>query len=494
MSIFKDIINLLYYFIINFLFYSSLNSENWNFSQWIVIKIITSYFNCAPYISIETFQYMTRFCKNLPFPGLNIESTTVPDKFRDEAYNLIKYYLEGKYGYHVTEPNQHWKYGKPLDIQWTTPKNRQLSEPKSVIYYIHGGGYAIGHSCLYNHHYRDLSEASASQIVAVDYRLGPQFTLSSIIEDVLATYLYLLAPESEGGAGFKSSQIVVGGESAGGGLSTNLIHLLRNNKMPQPAGTFLWSPSTDLTFSQPSMLENNHMDYMWDMKEAISLTREGITLNSGFYWWIYNHSSPEILERIKRDGTPFGPKEAALWPEVSTLFDPNVGYLPPTLIIVSERDSLRDCGIIYGQRRAIAEINGHINKTLIPNIQTVVYEDQVHVHMVLPANKYTNWAVKSTGEFIYQAIHANDRKSLESKTYEYLPDYKTAYMNTTYNIYWETVHGEIKPWNCTYKFSNFPTPEYFNPPVAILAGNSQISPFNGHFLAYQVCHWHKIEF
>jgi acetyl esterase/lipase len=491
MRIIIDLINLVYYFIYNLVFHTSQSSKNWNYAQWVFLKVVTSLLNSAPHLSIETLQWITRFCKDLPLPGLSIERTTVPDQYREEAHRLIKSYMERKYGYYAHEPGHHWKLGKPLDIQWITPKYRELSDPKSVIYYIHGGGFALGHSCASHHYFRDLAESSAGQLITVDYRLGPQYTYSSMIEDVLATYLYLIAPIDEKGAGLKSSQIVVGGDSAGGGLSTNLIHFLRNNKMPQLAGAFLWSPSTDMTFSQPSMFHNNPVDYIWDTKDSLTLTKDGITLNSGFYWWIYNHSSPEILERMKRDGTPFGPKESTLWPEVSTLFDPNVDYLPPTLIIIGERDSIRDCGIIYGQKRAISEIKGRVNKTLIPNIQTIIYEDQVHAHMIIPATKYTKWAAKSTGEFIYQALHANDQMSLESKTYEYLPNYKTAYMNTTYNMYWETIHGDALPWNCAYKFSSFPTPEYFNPPVAVIKGNTPISPYNGHFMAYNICHWHQ---
>ncbi|KXN67557.1 alpha/beta-hydrolase, partial [Conidiobolus coronatus NRRL 28638] len=263
-------------------------------------------------------------------------------------------------------------------------------------------------------------------------------------------------------AGLNNAQIVVGGDSAGGGFTANLIHFLRNNKRPQPSGTFMWSPSVDLTFSQPSMFDNNPKDILWKMNFPISLSSKGIELDSGFYWWIFNHSSSDLLARIKKDGTPFGPKEATLWPEVSPMFDQDNSYLPPTLIIVGERDSLRDPGVIYGINRGKSEIEGKVNKTIIPNIQTILYEDQVHAFMAFPFSKYSTWAVKSTGEFIYQALHQNNTHAIESKTYEYLPDYKKAYMSSTYNMYWKNVIGTSFPWNSTYRTIPYPTPEVFN--------------------------------
>ncbi|KXN65267.1 alpha/beta-hydrolase, partial [Conidiobolus coronatus NRRL 28638] len=137
-----------------------------------------------------------------------------------------------------------------------------MSSKPPTLYHIHGGAWALLHSCAYNHIFRDLTEASSSQIMSIEYRLAPQVPVLSQLEDVFAGYFYLTAPESDRGSGNKTSQIVVGGESAGAHFSSSLIHILRNANKPSPAGAYLISPAVDLTFSQPSFFVNSERDYL----------------------------------------------------------------------------------------------------------------------------------------------------------------------------------------------------------------------------------------
>jgi hypothetical protein len=74
------------------------------------------------------------------------------------------------------------------------------------------------------------------------------------------------------------------------------------------------------------------------------------------------------------------------------------------------------------------------------------------------------------GEFVYQALNSNDQKALDAKKYEYLVDYKTAYMNSTYNIYWNNAQNSYSPWSSTHSVLSFPTSKNFT-------GPSNITPF-----------------
>lgn len=54
----------------------------------------------------------------------------------------------------------------------------------------------------------------------------------------------------------KPEHIVIGGDSAGGGLSLALLQVIRDTGLPLPAGGLLISPWCDLTHSFPSIHTN----------------------------------------------------------------------------------------------------------------------------------------------------------------------------------------------------------------------------------------------
>jgi hypothetical protein len=88
----------------------------------------------------------------------------------------------------------------------------------------------------------------------------------------------------------------------------------------------------------------------------------------------------------------------------------------------------------------------------------------VHIFPVLPRNRYCTKAIKAIGEFVYQTLNSNNQKALDAKNYEYLVDYKTAYMNSAYNIYWNNIQNRYSPWNSTYPILPFPTSKNFTDP------------------------------
>lgn len=99
-----------------------------------------------------------------------------------------------------------------------------------------------------------MAEAST---FAVNYRLAPQHPFPAAVEDALAAYIYLIQEE-----GIAPERIVLGGDSAGGGLSCALLLAIRDAGLTPPAGAFLLSPWVDLTHSLPSIIENLATDYL----------------------------------------------------------------------------------------------------------------------------------------------------------------------------------------------------------------------------------------
>lgn len=120
---------------------------------------------------------------------------------------------------------------------------------KNVLMYLHGGGYF---ACSAETH-RPITATFAMngfRVLAPNYRLAPENKFPAAVDDAVAAYRGLLA------AGYEPSQVVVGGESAGGGLTLSMLLTLRDAKVPLPAGAALFSPLTDLAATGESIRTN----------------------------------------------------------------------------------------------------------------------------------------------------------------------------------------------------------------------------------------------
>lgn len=74
-------------------------------------------------------------------------------------------------------------------------------------------------------------------MIALDYRLAPETQFPGPLHDAVCGYLRLvedlhIPPEN----------IIVSGDSAGGGLTLALLMYLRDNDYPLPSGSILMSP------------------------------------------------------------------------------------------------------------------------------------------------------------------------------------------------------------------------------------------------------------
>ena len=89
------------------------------------------------------------------------------------------------------------------------------------ILWIHGGGYALGTAgMVYASMGRILARRFCGTVVSPEYRLAGQAPYPAALEDCWAALKYMY--ESAGELGIDRKRIVVGGESAGGGLAAAL--------------------------------------------------------------------------------------------------------------------------------------------------------------------------------------------------------------------------------------------------------------------------------
>jgi acetyl esterase/lipase len=125
-----------------------------------------------------------------------------------------------------------------------------------VLLYFHGGGYVSGSPGTHRSLMVRLGHAAQARVFAPDYRLAPEFTYPTAVADAWVSYWWLLAQ------GVAPEEIVVAGDSAGGGLTIALLISLREAGLPLPAAAVCLSPWFDLALSGRSMETNYHSDYL----------------------------------------------------------------------------------------------------------------------------------------------------------------------------------------------------------------------------------------
>ena len=192
-----------------------------------------------------------------------------------------------------------------------TPNGADTSR---AIIHLHGGGFVFGSPATHRTIGAYLAKDSGVPVYMVDYRLAPEHLYPAALEDSSAAFSWLI------GAGLKASDIVVSGDSAGGGLALSLCMELAARGQPQPAALILQSPWTDLSCSFDT----------YDMLEGVdpTATRERLLVMAKLY---------------------VGEDDDLRAPKVSPCFGDLTG-LPPMLIQVGGSEAMMGDSIaLYGQ-------------------------------------------------------------------------------------------------------------------------------------------------
>ncbi|ARM88015.1 alpha/beta hydrolase family protein [Rhizobium sp. CIAT894] len=142
--------------------------------------------------------------------------------------------------------------GVDAELMWPARLHHPIGE--RVILYIHGGGFSGGsirtHSLLAG----SLAKAASSDVLLIEYRLTPEYTYPAQINDALTAYRWLLDN------GYRSDNVVVAGDGAGGNIAIETVLRQRQAAKPLPAAVVALSPITDLAATGGSMTANADSD------------------------------------------------------------------------------------------------------------------------------------------------------------------------------------------------------------------------------------------
>lgn len=134
---------------------------------------------------------------------------------------------------------------------WIIPKDERRS---GIVLYLHGGGYTCGSLEYAKGFGATLASEAGVRVFCAAYRLAPENRYPAALDDALESYDYLLRK------GYSARQIMLCGESAGGGLIFALCLKLKQLGRALPCGLIGISPWTDLTGSGESYVTNRDVD------------------------------------------------------------------------------------------------------------------------------------------------------------------------------------------------------------------------------------------
>lgn len=226
---------------------------------------------------------------------------------------------------------------------------------KNVVFlYLHGGGYAFGSMRTHRVMLAHVSRAAGARVLGLDYRLAPEFPFPASVEDSVSAYRWLLSQ------GVKPKSIVIGGDSAGGGLMLAALVSLKYLGLPMPAAGVGISSWTDMEATGESFISNAEVDP--------SVNRERILSIAKIYMADKDHKAP-LASPIHADLTG----------------------LPPLLMQVGSIETLLDDTNELAKRAKAAGVQ----------VEVDVWDDMPHVwHHFAPILPEAREAIGRIGEFI----------------------------------------------------------------------------------------------
>lgn len=226
-----------------------------------------------------------------------------------------------------------------------------------VVYYLHGGGYCLGSPETHRGLLHALSQKTRARVLAPDYRLAPEHPHPAAVEDAVAVWQALLDDSAQ------PERTVIGGDSAGGGLTFATLLKLRDDGLPLPAAAVTLSPWVDLEGTGASMQSRAEVDPM--------VQREGLV-------W--------MGQQYLGGNNPQTPLAAPLHAELAGL--------PPVLIQVGDWETLLDDATRMHERLRAAGVSSELK----------VFPEMIHVFQAMTMLPEAAAALDEVAEFVERAL------------------------------------------------------------------------------------------
>ncbi|GAB4375429.1 MAG: alpha/beta hydrolase [Elainellaceae cyanobacterium] len=242
-----------------------------------------------------------------------------------------------------------------VPAEWVTAPN---SAESRVMLYLHGGGYVVCSPDTHRNLVARLARAAGVRALSLDYRLAPEHPFPSAVHDAIAAYRWLIA------TGVSPEQVVLAGDSAGGGLVLATLVALRDAGDQLPAAAVCLSPWVDLEARGESMITNAEADPFVNKKFIQFLAQQ--------------YAGTHSLRH---------PLAAPLYADLHGL--------PPLLIQVGAAETLLDDAVRIAKRAKHSGVD----------VTLEIWQDMIHVwQLSAPILPEAQQAIDQVGEFVRSVL------------------------------------------------------------------------------------------
>ena len=207
-----------------------------------------------------------------------------------------------------------------------TPRSPK-SEKLPVLVYLHGGGWTIGSQRSCARYCAELTATGRVTVVAVEYRLAPEYPYPCGLEDCVEAYVWTHNHAAEWGG--DSRRVAVGGDSSGGNLAVATCLSLMQKGQESPYALLLYYPVVSA----------------WnDGSESWLQYAQGAALD-GDLMEAFNRAYCEGVDHAVEENPHTNP---LISPSVAE--DQDLAQLPRTMLLAADRDILKDQGRKFASR------------------------------------------------------------------------------------------------------------------------------------------------
>jgi acetyl esterase len=198
----------------------------------------------------------------------------------------------------------------------TEPRQHDGLSPALVFF--HGGGWVVGDLDSHDVVCRQLADAGALVVIAIDYRRAPEHKFPAAVDDAIAATRWIAGNARE--LGLDPARISVGGDSAGGNLAAVAALAARDDNSPAIAAQLLIYPAVDF-----AMTHGSHSE-----------PETGVLLTHAVVRWFRDHYLNGAADIHDWRASPARVQDLA--------------GLPPAYVLTAGADPLRDEGDEYAAR------------------------------------------------------------------------------------------------------------------------------------------------
>lgn len=238
-----------------------------------------------------------------------------------------------------------------MTSEWVIPEDY---DNEKIIFYTHGGGYGMGDLVSSRALIAPIAKHCHLKAFSFEYRLSPEYHFPAPVEDCAQAYEYILSK------GYDPRNIIILGDSAGGGLLFSVLQYLKQHDIELPHCGVAISPWADLTITSESYETMGKADPIL---------------------------SDTVLEKFAE---AYIDDESPLNPLISPVFGKYDESYPPILIQVGDKEVLYDDSI---------NMNDVLQKNGV-DVKLEVYPNMFHIFHLWRI-KEAEIAIDSIREFIH---------------------------------------------------------------------------------------------